>query len=299
MSHIFKGLSAFAITPCNADGVLDTPLLQDLMVRLRAAGVASIGLLGSTGTYVYLDRDTRRRATESAAAVKGDTPMIVGVGALRTDQAVALAADAAASGADGLLLAPVSYTPLTEDEACAHYIAVAEATDLPLCIYNNPGTTHFTFSHSLLQRLATHPQIAAVKMPPPVQITPDADLAALRGILPADFMIGYSGDWFCGETLLAGADAFYTALGGTLPQTFVALARMAMAGDREGTAALDARLAPLMQLCRQHGSLRLAYALTERLGLGSAVLPRPLLPLNTDAMAALDSWLGENSDLAC
>lgn len=299
MSHIFKGLSAFPITPCNAGGALDTDCLQDLIRRLRGAEVDSIGLLGSTGTYAYLDRDTRHQATKAAAAVKGATPLIVGVGAIRTDQAVTLARDAAAAGADGLLLAPVSYTPLTEDEAYAHFIAVAEATDLPLCIYNNPSTTHFTFSHRLLHRLAVHPQIAAVKMPLPAQVTPAEDLARLRDLLPQDFVIGYSGDWGCGETLLAGADAFFTALGGTLPQTFVNLARMAMAGDKDATAALEARLAPLMQLCKDNGSLRLAYALTDRLGLGRAVLPRPLLPMNDDAMTRLDRWLAETSDLAC
>ena len=78
-----------------------------------------------------------------------------------------LARDAASEGADALLLAPVSYTPLTEEEVYQHFAAVAEATDLPLCVYNNPGTTHFTFSDALLERLAAVPNIKAVKMPLP------------------------------------------------------------------------------------------------------------------------------------
>ena len=67
-----------------------------------------------------------------------------------------------------LLLAPVSYTPLRDAEVFQHYRAVAGASDLPLCIYNNPGTTHFNFSLELLQRLADIPTIKAVKMPLPV-----------------------------------------------------------------------------------------------------------------------------------
>lgn len=63
----------------------------------------------------------------------------------------------------------VSYTPLTEEEVFQHMSAVAEAGDLPLCIYNNPDTTRFFFSDSLIARLAKVPGIAAIKMPLPAE----------------------------------------------------------------------------------------------------------------------------------
>ncbi|MFP3435045.1 dihydrodipicolinate synthase family protein, partial [Paraburkholderia sp. SIMBA_061] len=89
--------------------------------------------------YVYLSRSERRRAVAAAAEVLGGrTALIVGVGALRTDDAEALARDAADAGADGLLLAPVSYTPLTEAEVYDHFAAVARAGERPLAIYDNP-----------------------------------------------------------------------------------------------------------------------------------------------------------------
>ncbi len=297
MSDIFKGLSAFPITPSDAAGVVYTETLQALVARLANASVNSIGLLGSTGTYAYLDRSERQRAVIAAAAVKGQTPLIVGVGALRTDMAVRLAEDAQAAGADGLLLAPVSYTPLTADEVFAHFSAAAGAVDLPLCIYNNPGTTHFTFSHDLLRRLAEVPNISAVKMPLPASGTIADDLAQLRALLPSDFVIGYSGDWGITEAMQAGADAFYSALGGTIPQMFVKLAATATSGDVAATAALDQRIAPLWEICRKHGSLRLAYALAARLDLCNAPLPLPLMPLDDAAQAELDHWLSENGDL--
>ena len=103
-------------------------------------------------------REERRRAVEIAVAcVGGRAPILVGVGALRTDEAETLARDAKAAGADGLLLAPMSYTPLTEEEVFQHFLAVASATDLPLCIYSNPGTTNFTFRPELVARLAAIP----------------------------------------------------------------------------------------------------------------------------------------------
>ena len=76
--------------------------LRRLVARLVAAGVDSIGLLGSTGTYAYLTRAERRRALDTALAeAAGRTPIVVGIGALRTDAAVKLAQDAKAAGAAG------------------------------------------------------------------------------------------------------------------------------------------------------------------------------------------------------
>jgi len=204
----FTGLSAFPLTPADESGRVDTAALQGLLERIIGSGASSIGLLGSTGSYMYLTRNERRRAVEAAAeCVAGRLPITVGVGALRTDEAVALARDAAVAGADAMLLAPVSYTPLTEEEAFGHYAAVAAASGLPLCIYNNPSTTHFTFGEDLLVRLAGVPNIAAVKMPLPADGDFAGELTRLRSRTPDSFAIGYSGDWGAAKALLAGADA--------------------------------------------------------------------------------------------
>jgi 4-hydroxy-tetrahydrodipicolinate synthase len=122
--------------------------------------------------------------------VDGRIPIIVGVGALRTDEAELLAQDASKAGATGLLLAPMSYTPLAEEEVFQHMSAVAKAGGLPLCIYNNPGTTRFVFSDDLIVRLAEVPNIAAIKMPLPADGDFRGELGRLRARLPADFAIG-------------------------------------------------------------------------------------------------------------
>ncbi len=162
----FTGLSAFPITPCDAAGRLDEEGLRRLLAPLVEAGVDSIGVLGSTGTYAYLTRETRCRAVAVAAeAVAGRVPLLVGIGALRTDEAVRLARDAREAGASAGLLAPVSYTPLTEEEVFDHFAAVAGEGGLPLVIYDNPATTHFRFTPALIGRLARLPGVAAVKCP--------------------------------------------------------------------------------------------------------------------------------------
>ena len=158
------GLSAFPITPQSPDGKVDTAALARLVKRLVDARVHSVGLLGSTGTYAFLDREQRRRAIETAAdilnqAAAGDLPrdvhsgdegaeaehrtrrrplLLVGVGHLRTDCAIEIAKDALAAGADAGLLSPVSYNPLKDEEVFEHFRAIAEAVpELPLVIYNN------------------------------------------------------------------------------------------------------------------------------------------------------------------
>jgi len=277
----FKGLSAFPITPTDAAGVVDIPALEKVLLRLKQVGVDSVGLPGSTGLYAYLSRDQKRRAIEAAVACLGpDIPVIASAGALRTDEACLLAQDAESAGAKGILLAPVSYTPLGEEEVFQHYASVAGATGLPVCVYNNPGTTHFTFTHRLLQRLGTLKQIRAVKQPGQSGIG-EQDVTALRDLFPAEFAVGYSGDWFAAGALLGGGDVWFSVVGGLLPQPALALTRAAQAGEAERVAELNQQFEPLWQLFQSLSSLRVMYAAAEILGICQPVLPRPLLGLDS------------------
>ena len=289
---LFHGLSAFPITPADSRGRVDTEALARLLDRLRLAKVDSVGLLGSTGGYAYLARDERRRAVAAAAtSLGGSIPLIVGVGALRTDEAVALARDAAERGADALLLAPMSYTPLTDEEVFRHFRAVAGATELPLCIYNNPATTHFSFSPALLARLAEVPNIKAVKMPLPKEADFTGELTGLRGVLPKGFAIGYSGDWGAADALIAGADAWYSVVGGLLPVPALQLVRAAEAGDAAEVRRVDALFQPLWALFKAFGSIRVMYAGANILSLCDVAPPLPILPLDDAARERLAAVL--------
>lgn len=279
---LFAGLSAFPITPADQHGRVDTDALAGLLERLVSAQVQSVGLLGSTGTYMYLSRSQRQRAIQAAVeCLAGRLPLIVGIGALRTDEAQVLARDAKRLGADALLLAPVSYTPLNDEEVYQHFAAVAAVSDLPLCIYNNPGTTNFSFGSELLARLSLIATIRAVKMPLPTNRDLEADLAHLRGALSEDFHIGYSADWGCAKAMLAGADCCYSVVGGILPEVTVKLCKAAMAGETGEVERMNAELAPLWGLFKEVGSLRVAYAIANQLSLSDAQPPLPILPLSS------------------
>ena len=83
----------------------------------------------------------------------------------------------------------MSYTPPTEDEIFAHYAAVDQATALPICIYNNPGTTHVVLSQPFLGRLSGLESVSAVKMPAPKEGGFQSELKGLRAETPAGFAI--------------------------------------------------------------------------------------------------------------
>ena len=275
-----KGLSAFPITPMNANGRVDTPALQRLVAPLAAAKVDSIGLLGSTGSYPFLTRDERRRATDAAIGeVNGRVPVLVGIGALRLDEVIHLARDAKAAGAAAGLLAPVSYTPLTHDEVFELFRIVAAETELPLVIYDNFATTHFTFTPELIGRIARSPGVVTLKGTAPDANAIADHLKQRRAAVPKGFPIGYAGDWNVTEALLAGGEAWYSVAAGLFPNSCLALTRAALAGKAEEARRLNAALQPLWDLFKQYSSLRVIYAAVDILGITDAKPPKPVLPL--------------------
>ncbi len=283
VSTLFSGLSAFPVTPADNQGRVATDRLGALVARLSEAGVHSIGALGSTGSYAYLSTGERSRAVAAAVEAAGNTPVIVGIGALRTSDVLDNARNAEKAGAAGLLLAPVSYLPLTDEEVEGLVRDVTDVTALPLCLYNNPTTTHFTLSDALIGRLASLPTVKAVKNPAPANGDFAAHLAALRPAVPADFSLGYSGDAAISGALLAGADAWYSVIAGTFPSICLEMWEAGRAGDAERLAALKERLAPVWSVFARYTSIRTVHAAVEMLGLGPASPPLPVRPLSPEA----------------
>jgi 4-hydroxy-tetrahydrodipicolinate synthase len=216
--NYLSGLSAFTLTPFDGAGVLDVDHLQKLVARLAATAIDSIGVLGSTGSYMYLSGAQRARAIEAAVEASGNKPILAGIGDLRTNNIIEHTTSAEKAGATALLLAPVSYLPLTDRDFTELVKTVASGTSLPICLYNNPGTTHFTMTAELVENLAVLPTVQAVKNPAPTTLMAASAMAEMRNKLPKDFVLGYSGDANIAHVLPAGADAWYSVIAGTLPE---------------------------------------------------------------------------------
>lgn len=291
---MFTGLSAFPLTPVKQDGIDEAAFIR-LVERLAIAGVDSIGVLGSTGNYAYLSHAERARVTRLAIAHAGNVPVMVGISALRTRDVLALAEDAQAAGAHGVLLAPMSYQALSEEEVYGLYQDVCAQLSVPLCIYDNPGTTRFTFTDELHGRIAALPNVASIKIPgvPKSPAVAKERVERLKAAIPSHMTIGVSGDAMAATGLNAGCDAWYSVMGGLFPEAALAITRAAQAGDKAEAQHLSLQLQPLWELFSQHGgSLRVVASAAELLGVVEApCLPAPLKALEGNARRHLATLL--------
>jgi len=213
------------------------------IARLLEAGVAGIVVSGSTGEAPLLDPDEQRELVALAReSLQDGATLIAGTGAESTRQTVALSEAAAAEGADAVLVRPPSYfsagaTPAT---LAAHFRAVADASPVPVLIYNIPKYTHVALAPDLLQQLASHERIVGVKD----SSGDPKSVAAYRSAVPR---------W---AVFVGGASLLLTALelgcqGGIIgvacyaPALCVQLVRAFEQGQREQAAALQERITPL------------------------------------------------------
>ncbi len=290
---MFTGLGAFPLTPF-VDDAVDERTFARLVERLADARVDSITALGSTGSYMYLGGEERARVARIAVEHARDIPVVIGVGALRTSWVLANVTSAEKAGAAGVLLAPVTYQPLTDDDVFELYRTVTEHTSLPVAVYDNPGTTHVTFSTELYGRIAELPGIASIKIPG-VPLDPERArdrVDEIRAVIPERVTIGVSGDATAAAGLIAGCDAWYSVIAGTLPAPALRIARAAQAGD---ASAESDRLAPLWRLNTDFGgSFRVIAAVAEHLGLvPPKSLPLPIRGLNEQQRARVAAVVDE------
>ncbi|MGP0578109.1 dihydrodipicolinate synthase family protein [Paenibacillus peoriae] len=282
---MFCGLSAFPLTPVNETGINEKAFVT-LIQRLVAAGVDSIGALGSTGNYAYLNREERLRVLRLAVHSSEGIPVMTSISAIRTSEVLRLAEDAQRAGASAVLLAPVSYQALTNEEVYSLYEQVTSSLSIPLCVYDNPGTTHFHFSDELHGRIAELSNVRSIKIPG-VPSDPEAAKARIRKLrtaIPPHVTIGVSGDSSAVTGLDAGCEVWYSVLGGLFPRACQKMTRLAQFGFAEEAKQLSALLEPIWTLFHQYGSLRVVSAAAEIIGLiSSPSLPLPLQPLNQSA----------------
>ncbi|MBS9422994.1 dihydrodipicolinate synthase family protein [Photorhabdus caribbeanensis] len=289
---MFTGLCAFPLTPVTPSGFDQTGFIN-ILTRLTAAGVDSVGIMGSTGSYAYLTREQRKHIASLAKEHIGDIPMMVCVGAISTDEVLRLTDDTQKAGASALLLPPISYQKLNDDEVFGLFETVTQHASVPVCIYDNPGTTHFEFSDELHGRIATLPGIQSVKIPG-VPTHPEAAFARvnhLREKLPANVTIGISGDAFAGPGLNAGCEVWYSVCGGLFPKTAKEITTAASRGDHGLVTHLTERLTPLWRLFQKHGgSIRVMAAAAGVLGLTDVdCLPRPIQPISAEHIAEIST----------
>lgn len=138
---MFEGIFTAVITPMKGDGSIEWGLWEAQLRRQIDAGIHGLIIGGTTGEYYALSDEERIEQFNRAGKIAGRTPWLAGVNGLTTAGACKLARAAKAAGASGLLIAAPPYSVPTEAELAAHCIAIDEAADLPITLYNYPGRT--------------------------------------------------------------------------------------------------------------------------------------------------------------
>ena len=297
---MFKGLSAFPLTPL-VSGEIEEKSFISLIENLASAGVNSIGALGSTGSYAYLTREQRYRATKLAVSAAAGIPVMTSIGHVSTEEVLRLAEDAQKAGVSGVLLAPLSYQKLSSDEVFRLFERVTTQLSVPLCIYDNAATTGFEFTDELLVALSYLNNVGSIKLSD-FPVDPSAAqkrVSSLKNRVSEGVTIGISGDAQSAAGLIAGCDVWYSVLGGLFPHYSLRLTQAALHGDESQTHQLNMALEPLWVFYRRHGSLRVIAAVAEIMGTVSApCLPFPLQSLVGKERVSLEEALEKLQFLA-
>ena len=160
----FHGVFPYLVSPVDADGRVRDEVLARLCEHLIAAGVHGLTPLGSTGEFAYLDWPQKRRVVEvTLEAAAGRVPVVAGVAATTTAEAVRQAAELERMGAAGILAILEAYFPVPEDGVVAYFRAIADAVACPVVLYTNPQFQRSDLSLGAIERLAAIDNIRYLK----------------------------------------------------------------------------------------------------------------------------------------
>jgi 4-hydroxy-tetrahydrodipicolinate synthase len=160
----FHGVFPYLVSPIDSAGRIKTDVLGKLASDLIDAGVHGLTPLGSTGEFAYLDRAQREAVVQATVeAADKRVPVVAGVAATTTADAVAQARRYQQIGANGILAILEAYFPLKDAQVEAYFRAIADAVDVPVVLYTNPNFQRSDLSLDVIARLAEHPRIRYIK----------------------------------------------------------------------------------------------------------------------------------------
>ena len=275
-SQDWHGVFPAITTPFSDDLAVDHDFLRDHTAWLIDHGCDGIVALGSLGEGATLDFDEKVDVLRSCRAALGThTPLVAGISALSTAEAVALAREAERVGCDGLMVLPPYIYRGGWRETKAHMDAIITATPLSCMLYNNPIAYGIDFLPPQMEELCGHENLHSVK-------ESSADIrrvTAIRALLGDRLAIFIGVDDIIVEGVAAGAVGWIAGLVNALPDASVRLFELARAGDTAGTRELYEWLLPLLRLDLGQQFVQLIKLVQEEVGMGSARVRAPRLAL--------------------
>lgn len=293
MKNPFVGTFTALVTPFR-DGAIDLSALDALVDRQLDAGVAGLVPCGTTGESPTLsDEEQATIIARVAKRAAGRAVVLAGAGSNATAHAVHLARRAADAGADGLLVVSPYYNRPTQAGLVQHFTAVADATPLPVMLYNIPGRCGVEITNPTIRRLReSHPRIVAVKhatgrVDDAAELLASCDVALLSGDDPITLPL-----------MSLGAVGVVSVLSNLAPRSVDRLVRAALAGDFIAARAAHAFLYPvarsLLGLATNPIPIKTALALR---GMLRAEFRAPMCPLDDPQREELRTLLNRFREL--
>ena len=273
---LWQGVYPAATSQFHADLALDLDSTQRVQAALVEDGVDGLILLGTCGENNSLEPDEKRAVLRGAVEVVGHkVPLVAGVSELTTARAVQYAQDAEAIGVDALMVLPAMVYVPTAAELQAHFRAVAEATSLPIMLYNNPPAYRVNVDFATLEALADVPNIVAIKesAPDPRRFTDVINRFGDRYTVMAGL------DDIALEGLMLGASGWVSGLTSAFPRESVRLVAAARAGEWEEARAIYRWFMPLLHLDAEHDLVQSIKLAEQIMGRGSEHVRMPRMPL--------------------
>ncbi len=284
----FQGCGTALVTPFADSGEVDLDALRSLVEWQIADGIDFLVPCGSTGEAQTLDEAERERVVALVVEVAaGRVPVMAGATSNDTARAVSETRRMCALGVDYILSATPYYNKPTQDGLYRHFMAVADASTRPVCLYNVPGRTGVNLKPSVALRLAEHVNVMGIK-------EASGDLRQIMDLLrgrPDDFSVLSGDDWLALSVITAGGDGLISVISNEVPGSMTGLVHLSLSGELEWAREWHYRLLPLMDANFLETNPSPAKAALHLMGRISNALRLPLVPVSDDTRAALAAAL--------
>lgn len=245
-----KGMIVPIVTPLTMDDKVDYEGLRSVTRHVLSGGVHAIFVLGGTGNFCSFTAEERFEITRTVVEeVNGRVPVLAGCMDSSTRLVIKNLKDAARAGADAAVVEPPFYYPSTNPEVITHFTDLAEASPIPLIIYNIPAANKTVIDIHLTRKLAAIPNIIGMK-----DSTSDFNYFQdlLTSFSGSPFKIIQGQETLAGQSFLLGADGGIIATGNVAPHLVVELYEAGKAGDTDKVRELQARLISIFSICRNY-----------------------------------------------
>jgi 4-hydroxy-tetrahydrodipicolinate synthase len=284
----FRGCGTALVTPFTDRGEVDFTALRALVEWQVGEGIDLLVPCGSTGEAQTLNDGEREQVVATVVEVAaGRVPVMAGATSNDTARAVDETRRMCSVGADYVLSATPYYNKPTQDGLYRHFMAVADASSRPVCLYNVPGRTAVNLSPGVALRLAEHPNVMGIK-------EASGDLHQIMEIIagrPERFAVLSGDDWMTLPVVAVGGDGLISVTSNEVPAAMTELVRLALAGDLEGARHVHYRLIPLMDANFLETNPAPVKAGLNIQGRVRDILRLPLVPAGAATRAALSSAL--------